>query len=320
LPNRETCAALEVLYFASGSSRLSDLLGFVDIGHPVGVVAPELNVETLDTLCTLAGTGVPLFVDSGAFSEVEITGEGVKVVCPITRSDWADRLAIYRRLAVALGDQVYLVAPDKVGFQQETLMRLSRYVDKLSKLASLGAHILVPIQKGDMTQADFHRAVAEVLGETPWIPALPCKKAATTTDEVIAYCKEIQPPRVHLLGLGQGNRAAPHVLSGVAAVSPSTSVLLDSCLLRSSVGWTNGPGGGPSSLTIAEAIIKASGLRPPEARRAAVSLAFGPDFDQVWGAKRHKKSRPSRRVHLVRGEAGWHWDWCQDDQAHKESP
>jgi hypothetical protein len=97
------------LYFASGSSRPADIRGFAAIGHAVGVSAPEVSPNAERELARLAGTGLAVFVDSGAFSEVEFSAEGVRVVRPIDHAAWTARLALYGRLAAALGSQVHLV-------------------------------------------------------------------------------------------------------------------------------------------------------------------------------------------------------------------
>lgn len=115
------------IYFASGSSRPADIRGFAAIGHAIGVAAPEVSANAEAELVALAGRGIPVFVDSGAFSEVTFGAEGVTVVAPITDADWRERLALYRRLAVALGPDVYLVAPDRIADQEETIRRMARY-------------------------------------------------------------------------------------------------------------------------------------------------------------------------------------------------
>ena len=270
------------LYFASGSNRSCEIRGFAAIGHAIGVAVSHLTNAAIDALCALAGTGLPVFVDSGAFSEIDFTANGPVVVNPITAADWADRLAVYATLADSLGSQLNVVAPDMVGNQDVTLARLARYADEMAAIAATGATVLVPIQKGALSQVEFHAAVAAVLGDTAWTPALPCKKAATTTDEIVAYCAAVQPARVHLLGLGITNSKAATVLARVAAVAPNTVVQLDSCAIRANVGWNNGRNGGPRRLTIAKEIVARAGFAADETQEIAIGLVFGPGGDKVW--------------------------------------
>ena len=113
--------------FASGANRVGDLFGFVAAGIAPGVALPEVNAAAAGLLVRLAGAGVPLFLDSGAFSEVEFGPMGPQVTAAITDAEWRERLAMMLDVAAAGGASVTAVAPDQVGFQGETLARLGRY-------------------------------------------------------------------------------------------------------------------------------------------------------------------------------------------------
>jgi hypothetical protein len=270
---------LDYLFFASGSSPVPDILGFSDIDHPVGVTVHQLAENSINTLLSLAGSGLPIFVDSGAFSEVKIEGSVVRVVKPITDFEWRRRLGVYRQLAARLGDQLHVVAPDMVGFQEQTLNRLSYYLTELRQISELGALILVPLQKGELSQLEMYQVVLEMMDGINWIPALPCKKAATSEEEILHFCTQLRPERVHLLGLGPSSRAADAVLDTICAIS---KVQMDSCLLRSSAGWTNGRNKGPRPLTIAKAIATAAGYDSCESQRVAIALAFRDSRPRLW--------------------------------------
>jgi hypothetical protein len=217
--------------FASGSNHAGEIRGWAGMGRDLGVAAPELSEAAVVELEALAGTDVAVFVDSGAFSEVTFGADGPKVVKPITDAEWLKRLALYERLATALGGQVHVVAPDQVGNQAVTLERLERYRAQLHTIAALGAHILVPVQKGDMSQADFMRAAEAIVG-LDVVPSIPCKKAATTPEELGAFCADYKPTRMHLLGLGARGSRTPKYLAQVAELAPDAQVTLDSCVIR----------------------------------------------------------------------------------------
>jgi hypothetical protein len=144
-----------VSFFASGTNRTGEIRGMAAVGQDVGVVAGEIvgREPAEKELHALAGTDINVFVDSGAFSEVEITKDGIRTVDPITPARWESIFALYDRLAATLGPQAFLVAPDKIGDQDETLRRLETYRGRLAALAAKGARILVPVQKGALTQA-----------------------------------------------------------------------------------------------------------------------------------------------------------------------
>lgn len=267
------------LYFASGSNRAADIRGFAAVGQPIGVAAPEVSPAAEAELVALAGTGLPVFVDSGAFSEVEFTAQGVKAVKPMTDSDWRRVLGLYRRLAVALGSQLSVVAPDRVGDQGETLARLRRYSLEMRALRALGVSVLVPIQKGSKTQAAFYRDVVEALGFDDFVHAIPSKKKATTIDELRAYLAEVRPKRVHFLGLGIRNANARAALEACAELVPGAELSFDSNLIAASVGRKNGPGGSRRALTRARdeaSNIIRSGLTSILSKQElGIILAFG---------------------------------------------
>ncbi len=227
-------------YFASGSNNPAEIRGLAQVGQDVGVAAQEISDAAEEELKGLAGTDIQVFVDSGAFSEVEFGPGGPRVVEEITHDEWLDRLGLYERLADALGDQAWLVAPDQIGNQDVTLERLARYRENLERLSAKGARILVPIQKGRLSQADFAGEVDAVLGKkVRWLPALPCKKAATTAAELEAFlAARPRTKHVHLLGLGVRNRNAADYVSKFEG--RATSCSLDSNWICANVGRERG--------------------------------------------------------------------------------
>jgi hypothetical protein len=218
-------------YFASGSNRPGEIRGLASVGQDIGVAVPHLNEEAIRELENLAGSDLQVFVDSGAFSEVEWTPEGFRTVSEITDRDWAKILALYLRLAKSLGSQVWVVAPDRVGDQIETLRRLRQWAPELQEIARNGARVLCPVQKGVLGQSTFFGFALSSTG-IDMIPALPCKKAATTVEECARFCEEVRPAHVHLLGLGVRNRNAPAFIDSVG----SSSVSLDSNWICANVG------------------------------------------------------------------------------------
>ncbi len=230
-------------YFASGSNRPAEIRGLGWAGADIGVVATELSEAAVVELEQLAGTDVAVFVDSGAFSEVQWNEHraagGVnpwQVVKPIGPEGWEKILSTYERLARALGDQLLVVAPDRVGDQRRTLDLLRTYGGRLQALHNeTGCKVLVPIQKGEFSQVEFADTYAnEILGRSWWTPAMPCKKAATTPEELAHFVKVLRPRHVHLLGLGVRNRNGAAYAAAFAGTD--TSYSMDSCWIAANVG------------------------------------------------------------------------------------
>jgi len=235
--------------FASGTNRVGTIRGMARAGFDVGITVNDVKGSREDALLELAGTEVNVFVDSGAFSEVDFDTGAPVVVKPIDAAAWRNVLETYKRLGRALRSQLYVVAPDMVGNQAVTLERLERYADDLRELDELDVNILVPMQLGAMSQAAFARVVDELLEGVRWFPALPCMKAETRPDQVEAFVAERRPAFVHLLGIGTKAREVQSYID--AATSAGADVSLDSNLLRSLLGRTNGPKGGPRAVTMA---------------------------------------------------------------------
>jgi hypothetical protein len=220
-----------LLVFASGSNHAGEIEGFGSIGQHVGVAAPNVNTAAERALLALPAH-IHVFVDSGAFSEVEFTARGPVVVDPIT--DWPRRLALYTRLA-GLGHRLHVVAPDQVGNQEETLLRMRRYSGEMWALYKRGVEVLVPLQRGALSLLDFEREAARALGF--WgTPAIPMKKHATSVESLAPWLTARQPARVHLLGLGERNPDIDRILALFAELSPATVISLDANKITASVG------------------------------------------------------------------------------------
>lgn len=273
-------------YFASGSSRPADIRGFAAIGHAIGVAADELSPNAENELHAIAGSGVPVFVDSGAFSEVEFNVEkmGFDVVKPIVESDWQDKMDLYNRLAASYAERgaagdLYLVAPDMVGNQDVTLERLARWKNEVNALVGQGARVLVCIQKGAMSQVEFYDRCVAVLGHDNFVAAMPCKKGATTAAELRAFLAARKPARIHLLGLGEKNRNVDAYLAAVRDNAPAAVVTLDSNKIAASVGRG---GGKPRILTaardMAAKLIEAGKTTIKSAQELGIILAFGAGY------------------------------------------
>ena len=282
-PDWDTLPVTPAAVFASGSNRVGEIKGMGLVGMDVGVAAPHVSATSEAALVQLAGTDVQVFCDSGAFSEVEWSETEQRLVPtrPITDGQWRERLALYARLAAQLGDQAWLVAPDQVGSQEVTLERLRRYAPELRALAETGARILVVAQKGAKSQAAFYAeavAAADLVGFPNVVPALPCKKAATTPAEVEAFLREARPAHVHLLGKGPRARDVRAYLAPFAAEGVEASVSLDACWITANAGTYKGKGGGANRYTKAQrfagAVLAAAGRIAEATSRAAADVVL----------------------------------------------
>jgi hypothetical protein len=231
--------------YASGANRPPDARAFARIGQPFGVAASECPAACEASILEARETRTPVFLDSGAVAELG----GPE----ITDAQWRVRLALYARLADALGDLLTVVAPDKVGDQRATLERLERYREEIRALRHKRVTVLVALQPGELDVFEMHKAVTRALESAEWTPAFPSRrKFATPPDVLSAYAARHRPERIHLLGLGTNNKDAGGYIDAIMAASPDTRITLDSNKITAKAGHTGGVGGGARPLTVAE--------------------------------------------------------------------
>lgn len=263
------------LYYASGSSRPADIRGFSSIKHPIGVSRVELSENAILELEKLSGTGIPVFVDSGAFSEIEFNSSGPRIVNELTHEHWGATMALYRRLGQALGTQLSVVAPDRVADQEHTLCLLSTWAIELEKLHQMGVGVFVPIQRGQYEQCEFYRECKRIL-PWDWTAAIPSKKEATTYQELMMFVREIKPRRLHFLGLGERSARLKLTMAILDSQGARDCIVsLDSNKLAASVGKNNGTGGGARCLTVAQGQAREYLELHPEDCRTAHEIAIG---------------------------------------------
>jgi hypothetical protein len=253
-------------YFVSGSNHAGEIRGLAFSGMHIGVSVNALDKAgaSLRELEMCAGSLTRVFVDSGAFGEVKFdrTTNSFVDVKPITDSDWDARISVYERLAASLKSQLYIVAPDKVGDQVQTLCRLERYADRIKRMAvDHHVNVIVPMQRGDIDMIDMDRCVREIFdfcsveGGFNFIRGIPSKKGAMDAKTLAAYCTELMwdsdidemEVHFHLLGLGPYSKRYPEIRNSIPKWA--AGVTCDSVRITALVGRTNGPGGGPRDLT-----------------------------------------------------------------------
>lgn len=232
-----------VSIFFSGLTNEGEIEGCIHTGFDIGVSACTCRERTENALKDqLLGTDIQLFVDSGAFSEMKFKPVP-HVVKPMTDAVWQKVMELYYRLACDFGENVHVVVPDRVLDQKVTLERMKTYADYMLGLLYMGARVLVPVQKGALSQTDFFAEACKTLDVNPddVTPALPCKQGATLQPELEQFVKDVQPKKLHLLGMGPHTQTALPFLKTIAKYSPHTLVQIDSCMIRAQVGRKDGP-------------------------------------------------------------------------------
>jgi hypothetical protein len=242
------------LYFPSGSNHAGEIRGWEKSGMNMGIATPEVygkakkRKEAQQAL--KATRKAKVFIDSGAFEEVTFDKGYPEDKKPITDVEWRKRLAFYEDMGYALGNRAYLVTPDKIADQRETLRRLDRYMPVLYPMLdsfpkAKRPHLIAPIQKGEMSMIEFDRAVREFLGDD-FIRGIPMKKDATSVKELEQFVKALyrdktvpKPIKLHLLGKGRVSGKPNwenHIRPLLEKIDPKMKVSLDSVRIRAIAG------------------------------------------------------------------------------------
>jgi hypothetical protein len=212
--------------FRSGMSRSKDFWGAASAGVAIGVVAAELSTSLrLIGLPRFLRDGGKVFIDSGAFAEVK---SGVSPNFPVV-------LSLYESLVDAADcygfamSQVYAVAPDKVGDQAETLLRLARFSDRLKSLIETGCNVIVPIQRGTLPATAMLDRVAKILGTRSFVAGVPANKEALSLYE----CAQLRHHAFHILGRVQLDDTQASRLHALSGGNPNAAITADANWLRS---------------------------------------------------------------------------------------
>jgi hypothetical protein len=208
--------------FRSGMSSKSDLRGAMDANTPVGVVAGNLTTSQLImSLPHYLNRGGRVFIDSGAFAAERTNAE----------LDWDEILAKYLTIAELTDhpENLFVVAPDKIGKQIETLALLRVHQESLQTIARRGANIIIPLQCGNPPAATMLAAVREILGHNLFIAGIPSNKAAMS----IIECRTLRHHAFHILGRVQVDECQAARVSALCFHNPMAQVSADANWLRS---------------------------------------------------------------------------------------
>ncbi len=268
-------------HFMSGLNDPGEVEGALRAGHWIGITASEIRPGLLEMIDQFAGSPSGLFVDSGAFGEVDFIP--YPVVNPdreIHPADWEKVFELYDwALQTWRPTRLYLVMPDRVGAQEHTLKLLERYSFRVAALAGRSenrVNLIVPVQKGKMSMGDFFKTECEILGlrNLP-IAGIPMRKDATRPEELFAFAETLPffGCRIHLLGKGSAAHDYERIMSTLKAIRPQLTITSDSTHRRW-IGTTNGPGGGPRIYTRESAAARARGVRGAGVKQHAMQTSI----------------------------------------------
>jgi hypothetical protein len=296
--------------FASGL-KPGQMWGFAELGWGIGFSLAERRddvskdmgrrawadiLTTLDAIHEHLPGGFRVLVDNGAVQEVDLAT--MQTQAAITDDQWQLRMGRFVELARRYGDAAWLITPDKVGDQAESIRRLERYAPRLREAAGHGAVLLLTLQPGPLDPVGLEERLRTSLRGVPdrqIVPAFPMRlvpgerRTVTPLPVLVDYVRRRRPRVVHLLGMGPKSRQLTTVLQALAAASPSTRVTLDAAVVRSVAAraWTDekpaaeqqvrrGPKYTPQGLSDLDPTEVLFELEPEQRRRAALRAGATP--------------------------------------------
>jgi len=241
-------------YFASGLTQNAPLTALVDKGFQVGISAKggKINKKFFNRVLALSvNPKTMLFFDSGAFSEINKQGQVVKPI------KWKDVFNLYLQAHNDYGDRLYIVAPDRMGDQRESLRRLKKWVNDGGTVFS---NTIIPLQsnihgKGkSLSLKQMYAKINKMLEHTPleetWIPAIPVtQKSPYNLNDVLQFIKDVRPKRLHILGASPANPLFERFSQSLPAVDPFIDLSLDAQRLTAMVGFKDKAKTIPRTLT-----------------------------------------------------------------------
>lgn len=257
-------------FYCSGANREAEYIGLSKAGINYGISLKDIHAPRLEDIITRAqdSPNIKIFVDSGAFGEVAYDKQGRRsIVAPITEDAWIQKLDIYGRVAAAYGKRAVVVAPDCVGDQRETLLRLRKYRARVLTLLQ-SCRVIVPLQVGTKSLLTMYQDVVNILGTTDFIVGFPCKKSATPLQELSLFLDMVSPRAIHLLGVSPCSKTWGDIRAIITGLDdPPIDINLDAVRLRALVMRTSYVG----ALTAKMDYYKELGYTSKDAKIASIA-------------------------------------------------
>lgn len=214
--------------FRSGMSRRNDMDAAIAARVPFGAVATELTTaQKLFAIPKYLKSGGAVFIDSGAFTSFR-TGESI---------DFDSVLGVYEIIAEMGNDGdanmsgLYVVSPDVVGDQLETLCLIDRYRTRLLSLVDAGCNLIVPLQRGSIPAAEMLSRVTSILGTDVFVAGIPSNAEAMSVEE----CATLKHHRFHVLGRVQMNAEQVARFAALRHLQPQAEITADANWMRSRI-------------------------------------------------------------------------------------
>lgn len=212
----------------SGMSRRNDMAAAIAARVPFGVVAGELVTgQKLLTIPKYLRSGGVVFIDSGAFTAFRT---GVPVDFNMVLNTY-EMIAEMSQDGDASPTGLYVVSPDAVGDQVETLRLIALYKERLLALIGSGCNLIVPIQRGAIEAAQMLERVKSILQTDRFVAGIPSNEEAMSVKE----CATLEHHSFHILGRVQMNDEQVARIEALRNLHPQAEITADANWMRSRI-------------------------------------------------------------------------------------
>ncbi|MDD1009360.1 MULTISPECIES: hypothetical protein [Pseudomonas] len=209
------------LAFHSGMSASSDLRAAVDVGVPIGVVAPLLSLSKVFlALPRHLDSGGSVFIDSGAFAAFQ---KGETVI-------WERVFQKYESviLMTAKPQGLSIVAPDVIGDQVATLKLWSEHAERVKNWIGKGVRVIVPLQRGALDAAQMLALAKDTFGSDRFCVGVPSNLEAMSAGD----CSTLHHSDFHILGRVVMTDELVQKIDALKANNPDANYTADANWLR----------------------------------------------------------------------------------------
>ena len=231
--------------FVSGLTSAPNELEAVGLqaGKPIGITAiPDLDKQKSTPSGTVIGQvtnhvnrGKRLFIDSGAFGafqrrtqDQKKKGKVIRKADPNFRLDFDQLFGNIDKVVDGVDESqrknVSIVMPDIIGEQQESIDAQMKHAEKIQSYIDAGFDVIIPIQSGELSSVEMYNQLKEKFGDNFRV-GIPSNKNATPIQDIVKLVTEIEPSRVHMLGVGPGT--GKEAGAAIRKASPNTHITND---------------------------------------------------------------------------------------------
>lgn len=186
---------LNNIHFESGLTNITDLEGFIPTGLPVGIELHRASKRVIESVIDYANEGGKVFIDSGAF---EAFRNGRTIDFTVTVNSYKN---IASRVHPDKRSHLFMVAPDVLDDQIQTLLLQTEHKEGLKNLIDLGVNVLTPIQRGPRTFTQVYQYLKETLGTDKFSVSVPSNKFPWSWEELSEFVVRCKPKAIHFLGI-----------------------------------------------------------------------------------------------------------------------